>query len=299
METKLYEELTAKGVGDSTAKLYVRNLKTLNGGAFKNITFLKDIEAVEDKLKDYKDNTKKTYYASMCSVLKGKKPYTKAYKHYFDKMMELSKDVKEKESENEKSDTQKENWISWEDVEKIKNELKSKIDFKSRKLTKSQYDTLLAYVVLSLYTDIAPRRNMDYLLMEVSKAKNVDDSKNWYVPKERVFIFNKYKTAKKYGKQTLDTTPIEDVLKMYLKYHPLSKSAQFPLLVDYDSKPLTSVNAITRILNRIFKKKVGSSMLRHIYITQKFGDVIEEQKKTAEEMGHSTEEQKSYYLKEK
>lgn len=298
METKLFEELTAGGVGDSTAKLYVRNLKTLNGGSFKNITFLKDVEAVEEKLKDYKDNTKKTYYASMCSVLKGKKPYTKAYKHYYDKMMELSKDVKEREESNEKSETQKENWISWEDVEKIKNELKSKVDFKSRKLTKSQYDSLLSYLVLSLYTDIAPRRNMDYLLMEVSKSKSVDESKNWYIPKERVFIFNKYKTAKKYGKQTLDTTPIEDVLKMYVKYHPLNKTTAFPLLVDFEGKPLKSVNAITRILNRIFKKKVGSSLLRHIYLSSKYGNELEEMKKDSEAMGHSLAEQRDYIKKD-
>jgi hypothetical protein len=294
METKLFEELTANGVGDSTAKLYIRNLRTLNGGSFKNILFLKDVEAMEDKLKDYKDNTKKTYYASICSVLKGKKPYSKPYKHYYEKMMGLSKDIKEKDGENEKSETQKENWIRWEDVEKSKGELKSKLGFKSRKLTKTQYDTLLSYLVLSLYTDIAPRRNMDYLLMDVSKTKNVDTTKNWYIPKERVFVFNKYKTAKKYGQQTLDTTPIEDALKMYLKYHPLAKEAQFPLLVDFGGKPLKSVNAITRILNRIFKKKVGSSMLRHIYLSSKYGDELEEMKKDSIAMSHNLNEQRNY-----
>jgi hypothetical protein len=66
--------------------------------------------------------------------------------------------------------------------------------------------------------------------------------------------------------------------------------------VGYDGKALTAVNVITRLLNKTFGKKVGSSMLRHIYLTDKYKNVLEEQKKDAEDMGHSTGEQKEYIV---
>jgi hypothetical protein len=52
------------------------------------------------------------------------------------------------------------------------------------------------------------------------------------------------------------------------------------------------VNAITRILNRIFGRKVAASMLRHIYLSDKYD--IKEMKADADAMGHSLEEQKKY-----
>ena len=56
-------------------------------------------------------------------------------------------------------------------------------------------------------------------------------------------------------------------------------------------------------LQAIFKKfypekSVSTSMLRHIYLTSKYGKVKEEMKKDAELLAHSVEQQKSY-IKEK
>jgi hypothetical protein len=65
--------------------------------------------------------------------------------------------------------------------------------------------------------------------------------------------------------------------------------------VDDKGEPLVAVNAITRILNKIFGKKVGSSMLRHIFITDKYGGAKTEMEKDAEAMGHSVAEQQKVY----
>jgi integrase len=63
-----------------------------------------------------------------------------------------------------------------------------------------------------------------------------------------------------------------------------------------DGKALTAVNAITRILNKIFGKKLGSSMLRHIFLSDKYD--IKEMEEDAEAMGHSVAEQRKYLRKE-
>jgi hypothetical protein len=59
---------------------------------------------------------------------------------------------------------------------------------------------------------------------------------------------------------------------------------------------LTAVNSITRILNKIFGKKVGSSMLRHIFLSDKYGEVKGEMADDAKAMGHSVDEQQNTYV---
>jgi len=84
----------------------------------------------------------------------------------------------------------------------------------------------------------------------------------------------------------------------YLRHHPTGKSKKannFPFLVGADGSPMTAVNAITRILNKVFGKKIGSSMLRHIYITDKYGDTKTQQEADATAMGHSVAEQQGTY----
>jgi len=164
---------------------------------------------------------------------------------------------------------------------------------------------LLNLVVLSLYTEIQPRRNQDYLDMAVVKATKATgdlpkDSNYLMVEKAgpKEFVFNKYKTAKKYGQQKMELTPgLSSVLSIYLKFHPLargnkSRATMYKFLVLADGTPLTATNAITRILNRIFGKKIGSSMLRHIFLSSKYD--INEMEKDANAMGHSVEEQQKY-----
>ena len=67
-------------------------------------------------------------------------------------------------------------------------------------------------------------------------------------------------------------------------------------LVNADGSPLESVNAITRILNRVFGKNVGSTMLRHIYLSSKYD--VKEMDDDAEKMAHSSGLQHAYLKSE-
>jgi hypothetical protein len=206
-----------------------------------------------------------------------------------------------------KTEKQKDNWAEWKDVEAVHKHLVEEVEkFSSNKnITPEQFNALLNLVVLSLYTEIQPRRNQDYLDMMVVKATKATgdlpkDSNYLMVEKNtpKAFVFNKYKTAKKYGQQTMELTPgLVSVLSVYLKFHPLargnkSRATMYKFLVLADGTPLTATNAITRILNRIFGKKIGSSMLRHIFLSSKYD--INEMEKDANAMGHSVEEQQKY-----
>jgi integrase len=57
---------------------------------------------------------------------------------------------------------------------------------------------------------------------------------------------------------------------------------------------MTTVNVITRILNKLFGKNIGSSMLRHSYLSKKYGKVLEEMAEDADLMAHDDSTQKTY-----
>lgn len=312
----LFTELkTKKNVADSTIQVYLRNLKKLNNDEpIKNFNFLKDVEAVQKKLANYKENTKRNYLISIVSILSmsDKPMIKKLHDKYYALMMKKNEDIKKDTKPNELSETQDKNWISWDDVNAKYKELEKQVDefYQKKELTDQEYNTLLSYAILSLYIHQSPRRNKDYQIMLITDKYNVDlpKDKNYLDVASKTFIFNDYKTANKYGTQHVSIS--EDLWKAlmkYFKHHPkvsltkkgVSLKGLEYFLVYKDNSPLDKVNSITRILNKVFDKAIGSSMLRHIYLTGKYGKILEEQKKDANNMAHSEAMQKDYIKKPK
>ena len=54
---------------------------------------------------------------------------------------------------------------------------------------------------------------------------------------------------------------------------------------------------ITKILNKIFNKKISSSMLRNIFLTDKYSGVIDELKKDTNAMSTSVNTALNNYIK--
>jgi hypothetical protein len=310
---QLAKELQEKrDITESSADAYIRTLVLLNDKKpFKNLTFLKDVDGIVGKLGDYALSTRKNIIATICSVLSlyQQPTYKKAYKIYSEKLKEMMKELDEKRGDTlVKTDKEKENWVDWKDVNAKRDELaKETAAFASNKnITIQQYDKLLAYLVLCLYTYLPPRRNMDYQEMWVVRqwSDKMPTDRNYLDLHSQRFIFNRYKTAKSSGQQVIeipdtDEHPLKDAIVAYLKHNAhykasKNKAAEFRFLTKADGTPLTAVNAITRILNKLFGKKVGSSMLRHSYLSQKYGSVMEEMKQDAEMMAHDGGTQKTY-----
>ncbi len=297
----------ARQVTESTATQYLQTLFKLNGSQpFKNLSFLKNTEEVQKRIDEYAASTQGTQYVTIVSVLsdyKSKPGYKKAYEYYTARMNEASKEKRERDGSGVKSEKQAENWIEWKDVQDLLGSLQAKCGDLAvlKNITPQQYDCSLSYLVLALYTLIQPRRNQDYLDMYVVKKlpKDAPADKNYLDLQNHKFIFNKYKTSKKYGQQVIDIpAPLMSVINIYLRHHPLRKSNpklnEYKLLVKADGSPMTVVNSITRILNKIFGKNIGSSMLRHIYLTNKYENDTLERQKDSEAMGHSVAQQGDY-----
>lgn len=302
------ELVEKKGVTESSALQYVKTMYVLNDkSSFKTLSFLRNTDEIAKKIEQYAQSTQKSILASIVSVLSlmNEKPtYKKIYKYYYEKMMGKSKEARETDT-TEKTEKQKENWMNWKEICETADGLREEAVKASAKksVTMAEYAALLNALVLGLYVYTQPRRNQDYLDMLVVKKwrEDMPKDKNYLDLAGQRFIFNKYKTAKKYGAQVIaipntETQPLMDTIAMYLKFQPLFKASKgkeaVPFLVAGDGHPLTAVNAITRVLNRIFGKRVGSSMLRHIFLSDKYD--VAEMKEDAEAMGHSMSEQRNY-----
>ena len=306
MDTTTFDPFSNKPeISISSRKLYTHNLSKLNKGRpIKNLNFLTPT-SILDELKDLNPNTRRTYLIAIVSSLKGRPEtkYKKLYSLYYDELMRLNGELKNNTTKSEK---QKENWMEQDDVLKKCNEMRSIVDEigTRRKITPDEYTRLLHLVVLSLYCLQAPRRNKDYIDMLVVKKTPDDTSENYLNITDWMWVFNNYKTAKKYEQKMLPVPDeLKDIIKVYLSHHPDSKELKkknpepVAFLVHHDGRPLQTSTDMTRMLNKIFSGKVGSSLLRNIFLTSKYGDSQKEMAADTAAMGTSSETAMNNYIK--
>jgi integrase len=123
------------------------------------------------------------------------------------------------------------------------------------------------------------------------KIRNFDTSENskdnYFVDKTKkekpIFVFNTYKNASRLGKQIIAVPPpLLTVLKNWMKFN------KSDYLIPNKKGDRIQDNRITIMLNDIFKRNLGPSLLRHAYITHHFGNVnLKEMELHATAMGQS------------
>ena len=308
MENIIDKALSNRQLSEQSLNLYKRNLTKLNKNKpIKNFNFLKNKEEILGIIKDLKPTTQRSYIISVCSVLRDNSKYKKLYLEYFELLKQSNNDLK---VNTDKSESQKENWLSSEEIDNIyetkKKDILDKIGNK-RKIDSTLFDELTNFLILSLYTLIQPRRNKDYALMKLSHNKE-DDNFNYVTmdkkTKKAMFILNKYKTDKKYHSVEIDIpNTLKEILILYLKFHPRRNQLQEPnydfhLLVDKHGEPFKNSTEITKRLNKIFDKKISSSLLRNIYLTGKYSGVMEELQKDTKAMATSVSTAMNNYIKQ-
>ena len=296
-----------KLLSPTSKKLYIANLKRLHNlveepfDAKKPWSFLTDPEKVNSAIQKYKPTTQRSYIIAISSVLKNDEANKELYQKYYNRLMWMNDQLKVNTT---KSEVQEKNWMTTEDTMTVYEEYKSKTKrfAKRTELSRDEHRNLLTFMILSLYVLQAPRRNTDYTLMKIST--NDSSEFNYLNLKEEKFVFNHYKTQKTYKKTEVAITSgdLMTAIKLYMKFHPdkqmmRKKQHDFFFLVRHDSSPLKTSNAITKILNQAFKRNVGSSMLRNIFLTDKYSATIEDLEKDAKKMGTSVSTAMNNYIK--
>ena len=301
-DLSLEEILNNKKITDSSRKLYNANFVRLNDGhPVLKFDFLKDVPTILEKLSKYKPNTQRGYIIAITSLMgdlkeTNPKKYKKTYEEYYKLLTHYNTTLKDQTSQ---SANEKENWITPERKQEVIDEC-DKIIVEignKRKITEDQYNKLFECLVLGLYTKIPPRRNVDYQSMLILNKTNNDTTNNFVDVANKKFVFNKYKTAGAYKKQ--ETNIPDDLMKiimLYLKHRPKGEDDQF--LINFQGEPYLQTNSMTRILNKIFNGKIGASMLRKLYLTNKYGDTLDELKTDVAQMGTSVDVAKNNYIKD-
>jgi len=207
-------------------------------------------------------------------------------------MVDDCKKVNENYKSQTKTEKEKINWISMEEIKEVYNHLKTKVDemIKNKMIHHNTYIDFLLVALLSGVI-VPPRRSLDYALM---KVKNFDEKTENYI-KNSKFYFNQYKTSKKYGEQTL---AIPKELLGYIKKWTKFQSNDY-LLFSSNNKHLSS-SQITKHLNRIFGgKNISVDILRHVYLSNYYKDIpkVKEMENLASSMGHSISTAINQYIK--
>lgn len=236
------------------------------------------VDVIMEHLKEVPFSKRKTTLAALV-VVTGNKDYNKQM------MLDIG-EYNDKQILQQKDGKFAENMISKQEVEDIlkKYEKETKPLFKKEKLTMDDYQKIQNYILLCLTGGIflAPRRSLDWKM----KIKNYDAEKDNYVDlKKKEFVFNNYKTVKFHGSQTEPIPkPLLSILKKWIAILPDDMDY---LLFDNRGGALTP-SQITHRLNIIFDKKISTSMLRHIFLSDKFGNVnLKDLTDTAEAMGNT------------
>ena len=300
-------------ISEITIKMYLSNINKLHKqitqtDKIKNLDFLKNPSNILGILSNKSDHTKKNYLISIIVLLKTDE--TK-YKDLIEKYNKIIADIAKKISDNydlnEKSTNQEKNWIEMSDVADLVKKYKKmyKEIKKKQNLNNNDLQLIQDYLLISLYSGLyfPPVRN-DFADLEVIlEDEPIDDNKNYLIIKKNnslEFLFNNYKTSKKYGSYRL---PIKSKILTDLILDWIDMNGSQYLLINVKTKKAFSSNAITKNLNRIYKKEfdktVSTSLLRSIYISNKLKENLsnKEKKALAKDMLHSKEMQEDIYNK--
>jgi len=315
LESKIKEK--RERIRDSSLKSYIFNINKLakmtTGKDITSLAFLNDKEKVMKSLEELKPTTRKTKLAAIVVILSAFDKDEKLIQFYRDEMLALQKGFQEEMDKNEKSETQEKNWTSLSSLRKVmrkyKNELvekgvftKSKSDIKDK-----EFNLMQKWIVSSLYVldDTNPPRRLEYadtrIISEADYKKLSEDKlkTNYLVVRGRnnkFFSFGDHKSEGKYGLQKITIgKKLNSALNIWLKYNDsdflLSNSQHGPM----------SRNSLTKFIQKVFEptgKKIGASMIRHIYISEKFpAEKQDDKEEVATKMGHSEDMQKQYSKK--
>jgi len=286
-----------KPISESSRKLYQRNLEKLNDEKpVTSLGFLTDVSKIMQTISKYKPTTQRSFIISICTVLKNNNE--KLYQTYFEILSKMNSDLK---VHVEKTEKQKDNWMGEDEITNIYSKLKKLVPKKIK--SKEDYDAILNFMIMSLYVLQAPRRNIDYTLMKISSEMS-DKKYNYLDLNNKKFIFNNYKTQGTYLSTVVDVPDdLMRVILMYVKVHPESKKLKnkkynIHFLSTFYGENIEKSASMTNILNKIFDKKIGSSMLRNMYLTNKYGSMMKEMKGDVKSMATSVDTAMNNYIKQ-
>ena len=131
-EQKIIKHLKDRDVSDNTIKLYLFQLRQINGGEIENLNIFEDIPKVMEFLKSFKINTQKTKLIAIIAMLKAFPEEDDLKNKYSEIVANINKVTNV--TNKEKSESQEKNWVTKEEINDIWDALQSVvINFTNKK----------------------------------------------------------------------------------------------------------------------------------------------------------------------
>jgi hypothetical protein len=254
---------------------------------------IKHHKEIINHLKEVPPKNRKTRLSALVVFIDKEAHGKDAVTLFRQQMTEDGKVADEEADEQKLTERQKEGMMSYDDVMKMYRVLEQEVSplLKRTSLDKKQFARVQMYVILSCLLLIQPRRSTDYTEF---KLREIDPEADNFMKTEKrkpYFVFNKYKTAHKYKQQKEEIpSKLKTIITAWEKLNPHDW-----LLMNSKQTGKINPTQLTHLLYAFFEKPISTSLLRHIYLSSKYGNInLKEMKEDAERMGHSVAEQMKY-----
>ena len=283
-------------ISEGSKSTYLSKLKKLNGNMVPtDVQFLKNTKSILEQIELIQNpNTRRSSIIAVVSVLKDNKKFKKEYTLYHAEMMKINS-ILNKTSFKSDSTKAKQDKVNMADLLARQKELAAIMPIiqKKKKISDAQMQQLHDLVVVSLYTLLPPRRNIDYSEMVVA-APTDNKTKNYYHAGN--FYFNNYKTKTTYKQQVVNVPEeLNAILKTWIKLKPKGSES---LLVNLQTNAKYKPTEITKLLKQVFQNEhINVSVLRNVFLSEKYSGFLGDLKKDAAQMGTSIGVAVNTYIK--
>ena len=290
MDTLLQQIKSTRKITDSTLTLYGRNIKKLiQLSESENVDDFTSNKTL-DKLMSSSNSTLANYVATCLVVLGLDKTKNKGRIEELNmKLRELNGKVK-----NESDKPKDEEIVKWDSIVSLADKLRNNF-FKIEMKHKEGMEALL----LNFYSLFPPQRSEIFSNLIITTTKPTDKDNNYLYRKSTnvyFLIINKHKTARSAGEITEQITD-KQLIKMLNRYLKLYNTKY---LFQYSDDKSLSPSDISKMLGQTTKElgdKLGSSSMRHIYLSNKYSGVMKDLELDTQKMGNSVGVAVSNYIK--
>jgi hypothetical protein len=243
------------------------------------------------------ETTLKNYVTMLLSIFKNVDELRSKKQSSYEEWKGIHEDLRQKEEfrykQNKPSDKQLENYLSFHEIEEMYSKLSRNDPHKTKQSS-------LEYLLLSLTLNLRPKRCDFGNVALLQKGARHSPTGNYIIldkPTNSYVVLTEYKTSQTYEtiKERIPKQMYNDVIDSVAK-HP----RKF-LFIDRYNNAYTDGRAysafVIRTFEKLFNKRVGVSMLRHIYVREKLDFNNMSQAELDEEarlMTHSADLQRLY-----
>jgi hypothetical protein len=263
---------------------------------------------LDDNIKSFL--TTRNFLNALIVLLQDNDEYKDAMVSYQNKRDEYNDRYQRQQENGEMSEKMLENWMTLKEIrafvvkmnDDVKNlKLRKDISIGNLQLVQDRF-MVKFWITYPIRNDLQNTRVLKK--GEFNKLSDEDKANNNYLivsSKNVVLHIANYKTKKQYGIKTIKIVDT-NVIRYMRDWLKVSPNPEYILINLKTNEPMTGLQITQNFLRMFgaeFNKKVSTTLLRHIVISDTFGKQIKDMDEMASVMMHSKATQRTIYNKER